>query len=138
MTVCRAGVAASEVSLCTYVSKLKDRSVMPVPSFNVISGVSRAGNCLACQDFMIVLTGAGSSAEAMTTDSEVHHTLEFGRQEDVWRNSCSICDTRGFAPSVQDNNEVLNLLTEGRLLQNSGHSRRTRNVPPSRRREALD
>ena len=47
--VCRAG-AASEVSLCTYISKLTgkptDKFMLPVLCFNVISGGSRAGNSL--------------------------------------------------------------------------------------------
>ena len=54
----------SEVSLCTYISKLAgkptDCFVMPVPSFNVIGVGSRAGNCLACPEFLTVPTGAGT------------------------------------------------------------------------------
>ena len=48
---------------------------------------------------MIVPTRAGRFAEARMTDSEVHHQLKFGHQEDV----------RGFALSAQDNHEALYL-----------------------------
>ena len=55
--VCRAGAAASEVFLHTYISKLSgkptNQCMMPVLSFAVISGGSRAGTCLACPQVMI-------------------------------------------------------------------------------------
>ena len=57
MTVCRAG-AATKVSLCLHISKLTgkptDKFMMLVLCFNVISGGSHAGNCLACPEFLIV------------------------------------------------------------------------------------
>ena len=83
-----------------------------------------------------MLTRASSFAEAMITDTEVHHTLEFGHQEDVRRDVCNVGDKTGFAPRPQDHNEASNFLTEA--LENAGHWRRTCNVPPSRRCEALD
>merc|ERR1712136_466185 len=80
MAVCRAGAAASEVPLYSYISKLggkpTDKFVLPVPSFNVINGGSHAGNRLACQEFMIMPTGASSFAEAMIIGTEVYHTLK--------------------------------------------------------------
>ena len=48
--------------------------------------------CLACPEFLIVLTGAGSVAEDMITDTEVYHTLRFGQQEDVRRDACNVGD----------------------------------------------
>ena len=42
--------------------------MMPVLCFNVISGGSHAGNCLAYLEFLIVPTGAGNVAEDMITD----------------------------------------------------------------------
>ena len=115
MTVCRAG-AASEVSLYTYISKLTgkptDKFLMPVPAFNVVSGGSHAGNCLACPEILIVPTGASSVAEDMITDSEVYHTVKFGYQEDVRWDACMVGDRTGFAPSVQLNNETPDFFTE--------------------------
>ena len=99
-TVCRAGAIKSEVRIDTYISKLTskptDNFMMPVLCFNVISGGSRAGSCLACPEFLIVPTGAGNAAEDMTTDTEVHHTLKFGHQEDVRRGACNVGDETGF------------------------------------------
>ena len=117
MTVCRAGAAENEVFPYTYISTLTgkptDRFVMPVPSFNVISGGSRTVNCLACPEFLIVPTEGGSVAEDMITDAEVYHTLKFGHPEDVRRGACNVGDETGFAPSVQLKRRIF--LTESLL-----------------------
>merc|ERR1712151_1466508 len=80
MAVCRAGAAANEVPLYQYIAKLGgkpvDKFVMPVPCLNVINGGSHAGNRLACQEFMIVPTGAKSFKEAMIVGAEIYHTLK--------------------------------------------------------------
>ena len=61
---------------------------------------------------MIVLTRAGSSAEATITDTEVYHAWKFGHQEEVRRDACNVGDRRGVASSAQHNNEALDSLTE--------------------------
>ena len=70
----------SEVSLWLCISKLKgmlaEKFVMPLLSFHVISGGSYASHCLACPEFLIAPTGAGSGTEDMITDDEVYHTLK--------------------------------------------------------------
>merc|ERR1711966_377249 len=64
MAVCRAGAASSQMPLYQYIAKLggkpTDKFVTPVPCLNVINGGSHAGNRLACQEFMIVPTGAAN------------------------------------------------------------------------------
>ena len=109
--VCCAGAAASEVSLYTYISTLSgkptNKCVMPVLSFAVISGGSRAGTYLSCLEFMIAPTAAGGFAKDIITDSEVHHMLKIGHQEDVRRDACNVGDKTDFAVSVHDNNEAL-------------------------------
>ena len=89
----RAGAAKSEVSLHTYIT---DKFMMPVTSFNVISGESHAANLLACSEFLIVPTEAGSVAEDMIIDTEVYHLLKFGYQKDVRRDVCNVGDETGF------------------------------------------
>ena len=111
-TVCRAGAAKSEVRLHTYISKLTDKFMMPVRCFNVISGGSHAGDCLACPEFSFLPIGAGNVAEDMITDTEVNHTLKLGHREDVRRDACNVGDETGIAPIVQLNNEMLDFLTD--------------------------
>uniref|UniRef100_A0A7S4WD97 Glucose-6-phosphate isomerase n=1 Tax=Alexandrium monilatum TaxID=311494 RepID=A0A7S4WD97_9DINO len=123
MAVCRAGAAASEMPLYQYIAKLSgkptDKFVMPVPSFNVINGGSHAGNRLACQEFMILPTGASSFKNAMEIGAEVYHTLKAVIKKKYGQDACNVGDEGGFAPSVQDNNEALDVLMEA--LKKSGH-----------------
>mmetsp|Transcript_19371 Transcript_19371/g.67450 ORF Transcript_19371/g.67450 Transcript_19371/m.67450 type:complete len:449 (-) Transcript_19371:218-1564(-) len=123
MAVCRAGAAASQMPLYQYIAKLSgkpmDRFVMPVPSFNVINGGSHAGNRLACQEFMILPTGASSFKDAMKIGAEVYHTLKGVIKNKYGQDACNVGDEGGFAPTVQDNNEALDVLMEA--IKKSGH-----------------
>merc|ERR1740121_1123599 len=124
MAVCRAGAAANGMPLYQYIAKLSgkptDKFVMPVPSFNVINGGSHAGNRLACQEFMILPTGAGSFKEAMIIGAEVYHNLKNVIKAKYGQDACNVGDEGGFAPNVQDNNEALDVLMEA--IQKSGHA----------------
>merc|ERR1712070_405212 len=123
MAVCRAGAAAKEQPLYEYIANLAgkptDKFVMPVPSFNVINGGSHAGNRLACQEFMILPTGASSFREALQIGAEVYHTLKSVIKKKYGQDACNVGDEGGFAPSVQDNNEALDVLMEA--IKKSGH-----------------
>merc|ERR1712176_1687311 len=96
-----------------------DKYVMPVPSFNVINGGSHAGNRLACQEFMILPVGASSFKEALIMGCEVYHTLKGVIKKKYGQDACNVGDEGGFAPSVQDNNEALDVLMEA--IKKSGH-----------------
>merc|ERR1712048_1108834 len=123
MAVCRAGAASMGMPLYQYLAKLGgkpiDKFVMPVPCLNVINGGSHAGNRLACQEFMIVPTGASNFKEAMCIGAEVYHTLKSCIKKKYGQDACNVGDEGGFAPSVQDNNEALDVLMDA--LSKSGH-----------------
>jgi enolase len=123
MAVCRAGAAANEMPLYKYLAKLggkpTDKFVMPVPCLNVINGGSHAGNRLACQEFMIMPTGAGSFKEAMIIGAEVYHNLKSVIKKKYGQDACNVGDEGGFAPSVQDNDEALDVLMDA--ITKSGH-----------------
>merc|ERR1719456_827834 len=123
MAVCRAGAAASQMTLYEYIAKLSgqptDKFVMPVPSFNVINGGSHAGNRLACQEFMILPVGADSFRDGLIIGAEVYHTLKGVIKKKYGQDACNVGDEGGFAPSVQDNNEALEVLMEA--IRKSGH-----------------
>jgi len=124
MAACRAGAAASEMPLYQYLAKLSgkptNRFVMPVPSFNVINGGSHAGNRLACQEFMILPVGASTFKEAMIIGAEVYHKLKSVIKNKYGQDACNVGDEGGFAPSVVDNNEALDVLMEA--ITKSGHA----------------
>merc|ERR1712139_381589 len=128
MALCRAGAAASRMPLYQYIAKLAgkplDKFVMPVPSFFVINGGSHAGNRLACQEFMILPTGAKKFKEAMEIGAEVYHTLKGVIKKKYGQDACNVGDEGGFAPSVQDNDEALDILMEA--IEKSGHMDKTK------------
>jgi len=123
MAVARAGAASMQMPLYEYIANLAgrptDKYVMPVPSFNVINGGSHAGNRLACQEFMILPTGASSFKEALVIGCEVYHTLKGVIKKKYGQDACNVGDEGGFAPSVQDNNEALDVLMDA--IKKSGH-----------------
>merc|ERR1711937_330997 len=123
MAVCRAGAASMQMPLYEYVSlisgKPTEKFVMPVPSFNVINGGSHAGNRLACQEFMILPLGASTFKEALIIGAEVYHTLKSVIKKKYGQDACNVGDEGGFAPSVQDNNEALDVLMDA--IKKSGH-----------------
>merc|ERR1719230_2231442 len=123
MAVCRAGAASKSMPLYEYIANLAgkptDKFVMPVPSFNVINGGSHAGNRLACQEFMILPVGATSFMEAMIIGAEVYHELKKCIKKKYGQDACNVGDEGGFAPSVQANEEALDVLMEA--IKGSGH-----------------
>merc|ERR1719450_1263159 len=105
--------------LAELAGKPTDKYVMPVPSFNVINGGSHAGNRLACQEFMILPVGASSFKDAMIIGAEVYHTLKSCIKKRYGQDACNVGDEGGFAPSVQANEEALEVLMEA--IEKSGH-----------------
>jgi len=128
MAVCRAGAAACQMPLYQYIAQLRgkptDKFVMPVPCLNVINGGSHAGNRLACQEFMIVPTGAKSFKDAMIIGAEIYHTLKTVIKKKYGQDACNVGDEGGFAPSVQDNDEALDILVEA--IEKSGHKEKVK------------
>merc|ERR1711865_1043738 len=123
MAICRAGAASMQIPLYEYIAYLAgrptDKFVMPVPSLNVINGGSHAGNRLACQEFMILPVGASSFRDAMNIGAEVYHKLKEVIKKKYGQDACNVGDEGGFAPSVQDNNEALDVLMDA--IKQSGH-----------------
>eukprot|EP00928_Gymnodinium_smaydae_P020927 TRINITY_DN180_c1_g1_i1.p1 TRINITY_DN180_c1_g1~~TRINITY_DN180_c1_g1_i1.p1 ORF type:complete len:861 (+),score=246.89 TRINITY_DN180_c1_g1_i1:164-2746(+) len=123
MAVCRAGAAARDEPLYMYIARLggkpTDKFVMPVPAMNVINGGSHAGNRLACQEFMILPVGAKNFMDAMVMGAEVYHSLKTCIKKKYGQDACNVGDEGGFAPSVQDNDEALDVLMDA--IKKSGH-----------------
>merc|ERR1719440_2387394 len=124
MAICRAGAASMQIPLYEYIAYLAsrptDKFVLPVPCLNVINGGSHAGNRLACQEFMICPVGASSFKEALIIGAEVYHSLKGVIKKKYGQDACNVGDEGGFAPSVQDNNEALDVLMEA--IKASGHA----------------
>jgi len=124
MAVCRAGAAAQQLPLYRHIAGLarsntQDTFVLPVPCFNVINGGSHAGNRLACQEFMIMPTGAATFREAMQIGVEVYAELKTCIKKKYGQDATNVGDEGGFAPSVQANEEALEILMDA--IIKSGH-----------------
>jgi len=114
MAACKAGAAAKKVPLYKHVADLAGvkEFVLPVPSFNVINGGKHAGNKLAMQEFMILPVGAPNFREALRYGTEVYHALKSVIKAKYGQDAVNVGDEGGFAPNIQDNREVLELLKE--------------------------
>ncbi|CAD8057344.1 unnamed protein product [Paramecium sonneborni] len=124
LSLARAGAAEQNVPLYQYLAQLAgkrtDKFVIPVPAFNVINGGKHAGNNLAMQEFMILPTGANSFREAMQIGCEVYHSLKGVIKSKYGLDATNVGDEGGFAPSIQDPNEALQLLEDA--IKKAGHT----------------
>ncbi len=84
--------------------------VLPVPFMNVINGGKHADNNLDIQEFMIVPFNAVSFSEALRKGVEVFHTLKEILKKN--KQNVSVGDEGGFAPSLKNNEEALQILVE--------------------------
>lgn len=119
MAIARAGAAYKEIPLYRHISELAGKSqsdggqfVMPVPCFNVINGGKHAGNTLPHQEFMLVPSGASSFREAVRMGCEVYQTLKGIIKDKYGSQNTSVGDEGGFAPSVKNEIEALDLIME--------------------------
>lgn len=112
LAVSKAGAAAKGVPLYQHYADLagKEKVVLPVPSMNVINGGKHAGNGLAFQEFMLLPTGAKSFTESLQMGCEVYHHLKSVIKAKYGQDAVNVGDEGGFAPSIQDNKEGLELL----------------------------
>ena len=88
----------------------KTANRLPVPMVNVINGGEHADNNLDIQEFMLVPAGFDTFKEAIRATSEVFHKL--GSLLNDRSLSTGVGDEGGFAPSLESNEQALELLLE--------------------------
>merc|ERR1712125_250915 len=76
------------------------------------NGGSHAGNRLACQEFMILPTGAKSFKDAMCIGAEVYHTLKGVIKKKYGQDAVNVGDEGGFAPNIQSSEDCIKLIME--------------------------
>ena len=110
MALARALAAAEGTPLWRWLNPEGVPPRMPVPNFNVLNGGAHAANALDFQEFMVAPLGAPSMAEAVRAGAEVYAAL---RRELTGRKlSVGLGDEGGFAPEIDDPEEVLRLLVQ--------------------------
>ena len=104
MACLKAASLASNKELFDYIG---DNYSMPRPMMNILNGGAHADNNLDFQEYMIV-PNAGSFKEMLRIASEVFHTLKNILKEKGL--ATSVGDEGGFAPSLSNNKEGLDLI----------------------------
>jgi enolase len=92
---------------------LGDGRTLPCPMMNILNGGVHADNGLDFQEFMIRPIGAPTFHEALRSSVEVFHTLKSLLKKKGL--SCNVGDEGGFAPSIDSNEEAIDLLLEAIL-----------------------
>jgi enolase len=117
MAIARAAAAEKKIPLYQHLSDLAGNQALnqsdfklPIPFFNVINGGKHAGNLLPHQEFMIAPVGAKNFREAVQMGSDVYHTLKSIIKNKYGAQDTSVGDEGGFAPSVKDEGEALELI----------------------------
>ena len=87
-----------------------DARVLPVPLMNIVNGGVHADSGLSVQEFMIVPAGAPTFAEALRCGAEVFHNLK--KDLKARKQSTSVGDEGGFAPSLSGTEEALGIIVE--------------------------
>jgi enolase len=116
VSLCFSHLAAKELNIPLFAyfalqaSTIKEHYQLPVPLMNVINGGRHADSGLDFQEFMIVPHGFSSFSDALRSGVEVFHALK-----GLLKNKgyfIAVGDEGGFAPQIQHNNEVLDLMMQ--------------------------
>lgn len=82
----------------------------PLPMMNILNGGLHADNNVDIQEFMIVPVGAESFDEAMRMGTDVYRALKAILK--AQGQSTAVGDEGGFAPSLQDDEQALQAISE--------------------------
>ncbi|MBI3725587.1 phosphopyruvate hydratase [bacterium] len=109
LAVARAAAADVGLPLYRYLGGAA-ATLLPVPLMNVVNGGAHADNGLDIQEFMIVPLGAPTFSEALRWGSETFHQLK--KILKTKGLSTAVGDEGGFAPRVENNDAVFELLLQ--------------------------
>ena len=109
MAVAKAAARALRIPLYQYLGGCHTR-VLPVPMMNILNGGRHADNTVDLQEFMIMPAGAASFEKALQMGAEIYQYLKMLLREKGL--SVAVGDEGGFAPDLNDSEEVLEILME--------------------------
>jgi enolase len=116
MAAARAAAAALGLPLFRYLGGT-NACILPVPMMNIVNGGAHADNNLDVQEFMIVPAGADSFSKSLRMGVETFHSLKSVLKKRGY--STGVGDEGGFAPSLQSNEEAIELILEA--IQKAGY-----------------
>jgi enolase len=103
----KAAANAKKIPLYRFLGGTK-ACVLPVPLMNILNGGMHADNNLDIQEFMIAPVGFSTFSNALRAATEVFHNLKSILKEK--KLSTSVGDEGGFAPTLKNNAEALELI----------------------------
>ncbi len=115
LAVARAAAADRDVPLYRYLGG-DGAATLPVPLLNILNGGRHADNQLDFQEFMVVPVGAPTFSEALRMGAQTYHELHRVLRDR--RLATGVGDEGGFAPTLRDNEEALELLVSA--IQRAG------------------
>ena len=107
----RAAANLENKLLFQYINKIYPGDIsMPMPMMNILNGGAHANNNLDIQEFMIFPVGVSDFNIAIQSGVEIFHTL---KKILIKKNyNTNIGDEGGFAPSLANNEEAIELILE--------------------------
>ena len=81
---------------------------LPIPMMNILNGGAHASNNVDIQEFMIVPVGFDTFAQALRAGCEIYQSLKNILTKGSY--STSVGDEGGFAPSLKDEEEAIELI----------------------------
>ena len=109
MAVARAAAMALRIPLYQYIGGCH-ACRMPVPMMNILNGGAHSSNNIDVQEFMILPVGATTFKEGLRWCAEVYHALKKLLKDKNL--SVAVGDEGGFAPDLNNEMEVLDLIIE--------------------------
>jgi len=109
MAVAKAAADSAGLPLYRYLGGC-NANILPVPMMNILNGGRHADNNVDFQEFMIMPKGAESFPEALRMGAETFHTLKKVLASKGY--STSVGDEGGFAPSLKNNEEALEVIMD--------------------------
>ena len=86
------------------------KKTIPIPMFNILNGGEHADNNVDIQEFMIIPSKAKNFSQVMQWSSEIYQSLKSILISKKY--SSAVGDECGFAPSLNSNEEALQLIIE--------------------------
>ncbi len=117
MAVCRAAADFAELPLYRYLGGPSARR-LPIPLLNVVNGGAHADNTIDFQEFMIAPIGASDFKTGFRWGVEIYHELKKILKSRGL--SVAVGDEGGFAPNLDGDVAVLEVLTEA--CESAGYS----------------
>ena len=117
LAAAKAGAAYQGVPLYRYIGGIHGCR-LPTPMMNILNGGAHAANNVDIQEFMILPVGFGSFREGLRAGAEIYHAL--GRRLKAAGKSTGVGDEGGFAPDMQNEEEVLRAIMEA--IEEAGYT----------------